>query len=113
MKILGLIKYATKWTTTALIIGYLTYISHAEINRAVNNIRFLVNESEKEFVQKEQALDLSVEHELNGIGNLETYLLNYSQRLPIYIRRNGAMTGDAEYNFSNFTEKEKRKLCRK
>ena len=113
MKILGLVKYALKWTTTTLITGYLTYASHSEIKKTVNSVRFLANESETGFVRKEQALDISVENELNGKGNLETYLSNYSQKLPIYIRRNGAMAGNAEYNFSNFTDKERSRLCKK
>ncbi|HIH26364.1 hypothetical protein J4476_00405 [Candidatus Woesearchaeota archaeon] len=98
---------ATKWTAKALLIAYATYACHHEIEKAVNTVEFYFSKSEPGYVRKEQALNLEIVHELNGKGNLETYVKNYSQRLPVYIRENGIIVGDSDYNISNLTEKER------
>ena len=111
MGILKIVKYAVKWSATTLIVCWLTYSNYSSISRAINNSKFYFSESESGFVPKDHAFDLRFNHERNGKGNLETYLGSYNSRLPIYMRSEGIMIGNADYNFSNFTVEEKSRLC--
>ncbi len=102
-----------KWPITALLISSLTYSFHDQIQKFMREVRFYSTDTEKGFIPKEQALDLKFNYGKNGRANLETYLSNYTQELPVYKREHGTMVGSAEYNFSNFTYKEKNSLCSK
>ena len=97
---------ATKWTSKALLIAYATYVCHHEIEMAVNRIKYYYHKPEGEYVGKEQAYNLEIYYEINGKGNLETYVKNYSERLPVLIRENGIMVGTPEYVLSNLEDKE-------
>ena len=95
---------ATKWTSKALLIAIATYTCHSEIERFVKTIEFYSHKSEIGYVRKDQALDLEIVHELNGKGNLETYVKNYSQMLPVFIGESGIVVGTKEYNMSNLDD---------
>ena len=110
--VIKLLRYGTKFKITTLIVGTLTYNCHQEINKIVNDIKFYLNKSEPGFVEREQAFDLEINYKLNGKGNLETYLENYSEKLSILSRYEGVMVGSAEYNYKNFTENERATLCK-
>lgn len=111
MGILRLAKYAMMWTAKTLVIGSLTFAFHDQIQDFVYSVRYYLNREEPGFVTKDQGFHLKFGYEINGKTNLETYLRNYTQRLPVYRRENGLMTGSAPYNFSNFTYEEKTELC--
>jgi len=110
--VLKLLKYAMRLTATTALIGSLTYYYHHDIDKVVNDIKFYLNNSEHGFVPREQSFDLKISRELNGKANLETYVENYSQKLPVLIRQQGIMLGTPEYNYSNFTEAERDLLCK-
>ena len=105
-----ILRYLRKAATVAGIV-YFTYISHSKIEKTLNNIKYVYTASEQGFVEKEQAFDLKINYEINGKGNLETYLKNYTQLLPLQKRELGIMVGDASYNFHNFTAEEVKALC--
>ncbi len=104
-------RYAAKLTATTFIVGWLTYANHHSINRFISGVRFYFAESETGFVKKEHSFDLRFSYELNGRSNLETYVNNYTAKLPVYIRSNGILIGSAEYNASNFISEELAKIC--
>jgi len=107
-----LIRYAFKYTILTLGISYLTYNSHDKINHFINNVKFYTHFTEEGFVKKDHGFDLRLVYELNGKGNLETYVKSYSSNLPVFQRNNGIMIGSPEYNFSNFTYDEASELCK-
>ena len=100
-----------KWPAVTIMAGYLTYQAHDNIERFVNGVMFYTAEAAEGFVDKEHAFRLKLHFERNGAGNLETYVLSYSDKLPAYKRLNGIMVGDAQYNFYNFNKHEKSLLC--
>src|SRR3989344_4709153 len=106
MGLARLLGYLFRWTTMTIAIGSATYVAHDDIEKAVRHARFYFNNAEEGFVSKEHAFDLKIIHRINGKGNLETYLKNYSDRLPVYKGRNGITIGNPSYNFSNFSTKE-------
>lgn len=93
-------------------IAYFTYVSHYKIERTINTMRFFYTESEQEFVEKEQALDLRLIHEKNGTGNLETYVKSYNKLTPLFQKKEGLVLGNPHYNFANFTTQERDILCK-
>lgn len=109
--VLKLLRYCLKWPLITLGVAYATYSSHDNIALFVNSIKFYSADTEDGFIEKEHAFRLRFSFERNGRGNLESYLVSYSSRLPLYARRNGVMVGDAQYNFSNFISKERAVLC--
>src|SRR3989344_9472958 len=111
MGAMNLIKYVAKWTITSIIVGWITYANHDSISRTVNNARYYFSDNEEGFVDKNHAFDLRFSYERNGKGNLETYIQNYTSKLPVYMRENGILVGSAEYNFSNFIGDERKKVC--
>ncbi len=106
-----LIKYTFKYTAMTLFIGYLTYNCHNHISKFINNIKFYTNSTEDGFINKNHGFDLKIDYQINGKGNLETYVRNYSNNLPIFERANGIMIGSSDYNFSNLNYDEASRLC--
>jgi hypothetical protein len=106
-----LIKPMAKWGVTSIFIAYATYVCADKIDNTMNTVKYAFVETEPGFVKKEQALDMKVKYERNGKNNLETYIKTYNQKVPVYIRENGVMIGDADYLFSNFSDMEKERVC--
>jgi len=106
-----LLKKLFNLTLATAFAAYLGYTNAGKINKFVNHCKYAGTEAEVNFIDKDRSIDLKIERERNGNGNLETYLRVYSDMYPIYSRKNGLMVGDPNYNFSNFTQDEKSDFC--
>lgn len=109
--VLRLIKAVIRWPLIAVTIGGLTYTNHSRIERVVNTYKFKGINAEEEYIDKRNAFKLRFDYEINDEENLETFLMNGDHPLPVFKRKNKIMVGTAEYNYNNFTEKEKIYLC--
>lgn len=94
-----------------LIFGYTFYNAYDIIDYFVREVEFYFIKVEDGFINKKEGLNLSFTYEKNKEGKLETYLRNFTERQPVFERQNGLMVGTPEYNYSNFTAKEKKNLC--
>jgi len=106
-----ILKALIKWPLITLTIGALVYSNHRRIEYTVNRVWFALNRAEDGYIEKNRALRLRIHYEINENGGLETYLVSRFEPLPIYKRENGIMVGTPEYNFNNFTDREKAYLC--
>ncbi|MBI2148356.1 hypothetical protein HYU23_01640 [Candidatus Woesearchaeota archaeon] len=109
--VLKLIASLIKWPLVGLTVAGLTYTNHDRVEKVVHGLRFYDSNVEEGFVDKRRSLRLEVKHSKNNEGNLETYLKLNENNLPIYSRKYGIMVGSAQYNFSNFTPKERAFFC--
>ena len=109
--VLKFVRSLLKWPLITLGIVYMTYTSHEGLERFVNGVKYYHADAEEGFVDKETAFRLDLEYNRNRRGNLETYVRVYGETLPIYMRRNGILVGDAKYTFGSFNSKERAVLC--
>ena len=106
------IRVYSKKLITGLIISYIIYSAYEKIDQFLKEAEFYFNDPEPGFVSKLESFHLDFIHEKNSKGNLETYLRNYTQRLPVLSRNNGITIVSPEYNFLNFTSEEREYLCK-
>jgi len=104
-------KFSTKHLVFSLALSYGMYNVYSDIERFLNETLFYFTETEDGFVKKKNAFNLSFIYEKNNKGNLETYLRDYTNRIPVFERENGLMVGTAKYNYSNFTKEERKLVC--
>lgn len=101
-----------KWSLATACAAYLGYANAKKIDQVVLEVKYATVEAEKAFVAKDQALDLRLSYQRNSAGNLETYLVSFNQKLPIYLREQGLVLGDSAYLLENLTKHEQARLCK-
>ena len=94
-----------------LLLGFTFYNSYNIIEYVIKEMEFYFIKVENGFINKREGLNLRFAYEENKKGNLETYLRDYTERFPVFERKNGIMVGTPEYNFHNFTSEERKNLC--
>ena len=92
--------------------AYCTYIKHEDIQETIDHARFYYAETAEGFPPVYISTKLHITRTLNKQGQLETYLQVHDEKLPIFERIEGPMLGSPEYNYQNFTAKERKELCR-
>lgn len=100
-----------KYAGVAALTFYFTYTYYDPVNRFVNKVRYIGVKTETGFVEKDHAFNLRLRLEKNRKGNLETYLLNFSEAMPVYSRNNNLLIGTSQQVFDGLTQQEKRTLC--
>ena len=78
-----------------------------------NTARFYNAESQAGFVSKEQSFNIGIERKKNDRGNLETYVRLNDVKYEALYRKEGLVLGDAAYNWSNFSDGEKKDVIMK
>ena len=103
------ITHLLKYASVAVIASFITHGCNNHISYCTKTARCFNSASEPGFVSKDQAFSLKLLYEKSRSNNLETYLELNGVKYELFSRGNGLMLGDANYNWANFSDEEKKK----